>query len=145
MKSSEIDRRPEFAVAELEAEMAERRSELLMSAGSLLGVIESNETILATEEGTFLQAPSNPTTGYQWLIDTSSCPDGLDVLANHVEKPQGDVPVMGAPGATLFEFYAWEPEVECDVRAVYARSWMFSWDVPSNSDEIATFKVKSDL
>ena len=64
MKSSEIDRRPEFAVAELEAEMAERRSELLMSAGSLLGVIESNETILATEEGTFLQAPSNPTTGY---------------------------------------------------------------------------------
>jgi hypothetical protein len=53
--------------------------------------------------------------------------------------------MMGAPGATLFEFYAWEANVECDVRAVYARSWEFSWDIPSNSADVATFKVKSDL
>ncbi len=69
-----------------------------------------------------VELPANRTTGYNWEVRDFE-QGVLEMLGADYIAPEGQNPFFaGAPGTTVFEFFARRPGVQ-DINAVYRRPW----------------------
>jgi len=68
------------------------RIEHLAIAEDLYSYTGTESTLLVDEEGSFMKVDSNSTTGYLWLVDYSSCPDGIKVNATEMARTDSNSP-----------------------------------------------------
>ena len=98
------------------------------------------EVQVSVDHAYFIQVATNPTTGFDWIIDTDDC-DGIVEIIQEYERDdeRGDMPGVG--GTTYWTLIGLS-EGECTFRGVKERSWDFlGWDAEETSNTMGYFEI----
>ena len=107
---------------------------------SVLDDFITNGATISEGATIWIEFSENPTTGYEWIIDESSCADVIWYERSY-EQDETEEDMMGVGGTTTIMFQGWA-EGNCTFRAANARSWEFDgFDSIDNSMDVVEIPV----
>ena len=88
-----------------------------------------NGTYVNEGDSVQMMVESNPTTGYEWIVDNDACAGVISIaqeyLMDDAEDENGEM-MAGVGGNELFTLTGEEAGSVCNFRAAYPRSWEFT-------------------